>query len=126
MNILFFPELFFQISTNLNDKEKRFLISCSKNTYNLKLLIKLDSEYNLEKIPDNWRMCVKNIIISKMKTDNDNYRMCKNIIIKELIENSISESFVANSKYIKFVSNNTNIKLFHNVNLRSIIDSCSK
>ena len=31
---LFLPELFYLISTNLNDKEKIFLTSCSKITYN--------------------------------------------------------------------------------------------
>ena len=34
MNLLFLPELFCQITINLNDKEKIFLTSSSKITYN--------------------------------------------------------------------------------------------
>ena len=52
MNILILPELFYLTSTNLNDKEKIFLISCSKNTYNFRSLLILDSEYCLEEIHD--------------------------------------------------------------------------
>ena len=101
MNPLFLPELFYQISSNLNDKEKVFLTSCSKITYNLKSLIILDSEYFLEEINDKWR--VKNFIIIKFTLG-----------IKELIKDLIHESITEHSNYVKFVSNNTNIKLFHN------------
>ena len=52
MNILIFPELFYLISTSLNEKEKMFLTSCSKITYNLKSLLILYSEYTLEEIND--------------------------------------------------------------------------
>ena len=106
MNIAIFPELFSLISTNLNDKEKIFLISCSKITYNLKSLIKLDLEYNLEEINDKWH--AKNIIIKKFTLESK---------IRELIENLIPESIMVNSIYVKFISNNTNIKLFHNVEI---------
>ena len=105
---LFLPELFCQITTNLNDKEKIFLTSCSKITYNFKSLIILYSEYNLEEINDKWR--AKNILIKNIK----NYLL--EIKILELLNNLIQESLIINfaSKYIKFVSNNTNIKLFCN------------
>ena len=102
MNLLSFPELFYQISINLNDKEKIFLTSSSKITYNLKSLIRLDSEYNLKEINDKW--CVKNILIKEFTLENK---------IKELLENSIPESITIHLRYIKFVSNNANIKLFH-------------
>ena len=118
MNILILPELFYQISSNLNDKEKVFLTSCSKITYNLKSLIILDSEYNLE-INDRWR--VKNIIIKEFTLESK---------IKELLENLIPEgcekvvltfgdpeSITVHPKYVKFISNNTNIKLFHNAEI---------
>ena len=88
MNILILPELFYLATTNLNDKEKIFLIFCSKIAYNFKSLLIFNSEYNLRKIHDKW--CVSNI---------------KNIII---------ESIAVRSKYVKFISNNTNIKLFYN------------
>ena len=97
------PELFSLISINLNDKEKIFLISCSKIIYRYKSLLILDSEYNLEEINDKWR--VKNILIKKFILKNK---------IKELIENLIPESIILDPKYVKFVSNNINIKLFHN------------
>ena len=104
MILLFLPELFYQISTNLNDKEKIFLTSCSKITYNLKSLIRLDLEYNLEEINDKWH--AKNIIIKNFSLESK---------IKELIENSISgRGEKVNFKYVKFISNNTNVKLFHN------------
>ena len=103
MGLLFIPELFCLISTNLNDREKIFLTSCSKITRNFKSLLILDSEYDLEEINNKYR--VKNIIIREFTLESK---------IKELIENSIHESIVVNSKYVKFVSNNTNIKLFHN------------
>ena len=102
MNLLFIPELFYLTSTNLNDKEKIFLTSCSKITYNLKSLIKLDLEYNLEEINDKWH--ARNIIIKKFTLESK---------IKELLKNSISESIIVHSLYVKFISNNTNIKLFH-------------
>ena len=100
MNPLFLPELFYQITINLNDKEKTFLISCSKITYNFRSLLILDSEYNLEEINDKWNF--KNILI-KDSLENK---------IKELIKDLIPESIVVNSKYIKLISNNTSIKLF--------------
>ena len=103
MSLLFFPELFYQIITNLDDKEKIFLTSCSKITYNFKLLLILDSEYNLEEINDKWR--VKHILIKEYILENE---------INELIKNLISESIVINQKYVEFISNNTNIKLSHN------------
>ena len=103
MNPLFFPELFYQIAINLNDKEKIFLTSCSKITYNFKSLLILDSEYDLEEINDRWR--VKNIFIKDFSLENK---------IKELIKDLIPESIVVNSKYINFISNNTNFKLFYN------------
>ena len=103
MNPLFLPELFYQIIINLNDKEKIFLISCSKIIYNFKSLLTLDAEYNLEEINDKWH--AKNILIKDFSLENE---------IKELIKNLIPESIVVNSKYVKFISDNTNIKLFHN------------
>ena len=102
MNILTFPELFCSICANLNDKEKIFLISCSKITYNFKSLLILHAEYILGEINYKWR--VKNIIIKYFAL----WRK-----IKELIENLIPESIVVNSKYVKFISNNMNIKLFY-------------
>ena len=102
MNILTFPELFCLISINLNDKEKIFLISCSKIIYNFKSLLILDSEYIFEEINDKWR--VKNIIIKEFSLENK---------IKELIKDLIPESIATNSKYVKFTSNNMNIKLFY-------------
>ena len=105
MSPLFLPELFYQIATNLNDKEKIFLISCSKITYNFKSLLTLDSEYNLEEINDKWK--VKNILIKEFVLENK---------IKELIKDLIPESIVINLNYAKFVSNNTNIKIFLNKN----------
>ena len=103
MNLLFFPELFYQITTNLNDKEKISMTSCSKITYNFKSLLILNSEYDLREINDKWR--VKNIIIKSFSPENK---------IKELIKDLILESIVVNSKYTKFITNNTNIKLFRN------------
>ena len=103
MNILTFPELFCLVSANLNDKEKIFLSSCSKITYNFKSLLILDSEYDLKEIIDKY--CAKNIIIKDFSLENK---------IKELIKDLISESIVVNWEYVKFISNNTNVKLFYN------------
>ena len=89
MNILSFPELFYLTSINLNDREKIFLTSCSKITYNLKSLIKLDLEYNLEEINDKWR--AKNIIIKNFSLENK---------IKELIENSIQSMLHTKDVYL--------------------------
>ena len=102
MNSLFLPELFCQIATSLNDKEKIFLTLCSRIIYNFKSLLVLDAEYNLEEINDKWH--VKNILIKDFSLENK---------IKELIKDLIPELIVVNSKYVKFVSNNTNIKLFY-------------
>ena len=106
MNLLILPELFCLISNNLNDKEKIFLTSSSKIIYNYKLLLILDSEYNLKEINDRWR--VKNIIIKQFALESK---------IKELIKDLIPESIMVNSKYVKFVSNNENIKLFLSENI---------
>ena len=103
MNLLFIHELFCQISVNINDREKIFLTSCSKITYNLKSLIKLDLEYNLEEIND--KCYIKNILMKEFTLENK---------IRELIENLIPESIIICPKYVKFISNNTNIKLFRN------------
>ena len=103
MDLLFLPELFYQITTNLNDKEKIFLTSCSKMIYNSKSLLILDSKYNLEEINNKWR--AKNIIIESFELESK---------IKELIEDLIPESIIINSQYVKFISNNTNIKLVRN------------
>ena len=103
MNPIFIPELFFLISTNLNDEEKIFLTLCSKNTYNFKSLLILDLEYNLKEINDKWR--VKHIIIKEFLPEEK---------IKELIKNLIPESITLRPNHVKFVSNNTNIKLFYN------------
>ena len=103
MNPLSLPEIFYQIAINLTDKEKIFLILCSKITYSFKLLLILDSEYNLKEINDKWR--VKNIIIKEFSLDDK---------IKEIIKNLIPNSIRVNSRYVKFISYNTNIKLFHN------------
>ena len=102
MYILSLPELFCLISADLNDKEKIFLISCSKKVHSFKSLLTLDSEYDLEEISD--RYCTKNIIIKEFTLENK---------IKELIENLVPESIIVNYKYVKFVSNNMNIKLFY-------------
>ena len=101
--ILFIPELFCLISTNLNDKEKIFLTSCSKMTHNFKSLLILDSKYYLEEINNKYRS--KNIIIREFTLENK---------IKELLQNLIPKSIIAHSEYVKFISNNANIKLFHN------------
>ena len=101
MNLITLPELFCIISSNLNDKEKLYLISCSKITSNRKQLLILDSEYNLKEIDDKY--CARNIIIKEFSLEDK---------IKNLISNLIPESIVVNSKYVKFVSNNINIKLF--------------
>ena len=61
--ILFIPELFCLVSSNLNDKEKIFLISCSKMIYNFKSLLILDSKYYLEEVNNKYR--AKNIFIRK-------------------------------------------------------------
>ena len=103
MTLLFLPELFCLISINLCDKEKIFLVSCSKMIHNFKSLLILDSEYDLEEINDKWS--VKNIFIKNFSLENK---------IKELIKDLVPESIIINFKYVKFVSNNTNIKLFHN------------
>ena len=113
MNPLFIPELFYQIATNLDDKEKIFLTSCSKVTHSFKSLLILDLAYNLEEINDKWH--VKNIIIGEFSLENK---------IKELIKDLIPKSIVVNSKYVKFVSNNTNIKLFHNKKIIKKLISC--
>ena len=104
MNILSFPELFYEISTSLNDKEKIFLTSCSKKTYDLKSLIKLNSEYDLLEINASWYMCIKNIVIEELTLES-----------KKLIENAIPESIVVNSEleYVKFISNDINVKLLY-------------
>ena len=100
MNLLFLPELFCLISTNLNDREKIFLISCSKIIYKFKSLLVLNSEYYLEEINDRW--CAKNIIIVDFSLESK---------IKELIKDLIPESIFVNSNHVNFVSYNTNIKL---------------
>ena len=75
--------------------KKILLTSSSGIIYNLKSLIKLDSEYDLYEI------------YNKLRT--------KNVTIREFtLENKIQESIIVHPKYIKFISNNTNIKLFHN------------
>ena len=112
MNLLFIPELFYQITTNLDDKEKIFLISCSKIIYNFKSLLILDSEYDLEEINDKWR--VKNILIKDFSLENK---------IKELLKDLTPKLIDADSKYVKFVSNNVNIKLFLNENTIAQINS---
>ena len=118
MNLFAFPELFHQVSIYLNDKEKVFLTSCSEITYNLKSLIRLDSEYYLEEINNRYR--VKNIIIKDFLLENKTKELLENLIFKgnKKIETIFgdSESIIINSKskYVKFISKNTNIKLFHN------------
>ena len=111
MNPTLIPELFCLISANLNDKGKIFLTSCSKITSNLKPLLKLDSEHNLEEIINKYY--AKNIIINKFSLES-----------KELIKNLIPESIIVHSKYVKFISNNINIKLFHNEKIIKKIISC--
>ena len=71
MNLFLLPELFCLISTNLNDKEKIFLTSRSKITYNFKSLLVLDLEYNLEEINNKWR--VKNIFIKDFSLENKRF-----------------------------------------------------
>ena len=114
MSSLLFPELFYQISTNLNDREKIFLVSCSKITHNFKFLLILDSEYDLKEINDKWK--VKNIIIKEFSLENKIKELIKDLIPKgnekvgTIFEDS--ELIMENSRYIKFVSNNINVKLF--------------
>ena len=103
MNPLALPELFCQVSTYLDDKEKIFLASCSKITCNLKSLLILDSEYDFKEI--NNKCLARSIFIKEFSPENK---------IKELIKNSISESIIVYSSYIRFISNNTNVKLFYN------------
>ena len=102
MNPILIPELFCLISANLNDKEKIFLISCSKVTSNFKSLLILNSRYDLKEIND--KFYAKNITIKEFSPEGK---------IRELIKNLIPESIIVHSKYVKFISNNTNIKLFH-------------
>ena len=96
---LFLPELFYQITTNLNDKEKIFLTSCSKITYNSKSLLILDLEYDIKELK---LFRAKNIIINDYSLEAE---------IKELIKDLIPESIIVNHKYVKFVSNDINVKL---------------
>ena len=102
MNLITFPELFYLISTHLDDKEKIFLTLGSKITYNLKSLIRLDSRYDLLKINTTWHMCVKNIFINELTLES-----------KNIIENAIAESIVVKFGYVKFISNNINVILFY-------------
>ena len=103
IDLIFLPELFYLILDKLNDKEKIFLISCSKIASTFKASLTLNSEYYLEEI--NNKFYAKNIIIKNFSLESK---------IKELIKNLIPESIIVHSKYVKFISNNTNIKLFHN------------
>ena len=103
MNLLSYPELFYLISTNLNDKEKILLTTSSKKTYGFQSLIILDLEYNLEEI-SNKLFNVKNIIIKDFLLETK---------IKELLKNLIPESITMHLGYVRFVSNNTNIKLLY-------------
>ena len=116
MKLILIPELFCQISINLNDGEKMSLISSSKKIYNLKSLLKLDSIYDLEEIKINDKFHVKNIIIRDFSLNSIIFYkdFSSENKIKELITNLIPESFITHSNYVKFVSNNTNVKLFHN------------
>ena len=117
MNLLLIPELFFLTTTNLSDKEKISIVSCSKIIYNYKSLLRFNREYNLEKIYNNWRMlCVKNIIINE-------FHELYEEIIKELLGNLITQSIVANYPYVNFCSLNANIKLFYNRKIIRIIIS---
>ena len=100
--LIFIPELFCLISSSLNDKEKIFLISCSKKISNFRSLLILNSRYDLEEVNDKY--IAKNIIIKNFSLEGK---------IRGLIENLIPESIIVHSKYVKFISNNTNIKLFH-------------
>ena len=109
---LFLPELFYQITTNLNDREKIFLSLCSKIMYNFKSLLVLNLEYNIEEINDRWN--IKNILIKDFTLENK---------IKELIKDLIPESIVINSNYVKFISNNANIRLFHSEEIIKILAS---
>ena len=106
MNILSFPELFYLISANLNDKEKILLTLNSKKTYGFQSLIRLDLEYDLKELIGK-SFSAKNIIMKKFSLET-----------KELINNLIPESITIHLsdrhfKCARFVSNNTNIKLFY-------------
>ena len=105
MNLLIIPELFCFVSTNLSDKKKIFLISCSKIIYNYKLLLKLNQEYNLKNIYNKWYIsCTKKIII-------DIYPESHEEKIKELLKNLISESIIIKLTYVNFISSDINVKL---------------
>ena len=116
MNLILIPELFFLTTTNLSDKEKISLISCSKIIYNYKSLLRFNQRYNLEEIYNKWCMlCVKNITINKF---HESYKEK----VKELLENLITQSIIVNYLYVNFCSLNTNIKLFYNKEIiRTII-----
>ena len=108
MNLILIPELFFLTTTNLTDKEKICLVSCSKIIYNYKSLLKFNQGYNLEEIYNKWCiLCVKNIIINEFREPYEE-------IIKEFLKNLITQSIIINYPYVNFCSLNTNIKLFYN------------
>ena len=63
---LIIHELFFSTIQNLSDKEKISFISCSKNLYDFRFLLKFNLSYPLYIIYDCWCIPnVKNIIIDK-------------------------------------------------------------
>ena len=117
MNLLLIPELFFLTATNLSDKEKVFLASCSKIIYNYKSLLKFEQEYNLREIYNGWCItCTKNIIINEFCEPHEE-------IIKKLLKNLNKQSVIANYPYVNFCSLDINIKLFYNRKIIQIIIS---
>ena len=90
-------ELFFSTAQNLSDKDKISLISCSRNLYEFRFLLKFNLSYPLDIIYNYW--CISNV---------------KNIIIDKPVESSPYEAkfvefmencplIITNSNYIKWI-----------------------
>ena len=103
------PELFVIIASNLVDREKIYLLCCSKIIYNYKPLLKFDSTYYLDQIYNKWSISnMRKIIINKFYFREE---------IKKLMNDAIYESIIIKFNYMKWFVNNTKIKLlFSNEN----------
>lgn len=102
-------ELFFSITQNLSDKEKISLMSCSKNLYDFRFLLKFNLSYSLDIIYNCWCMPnIKNIIIDKF-IESPTYK----IKFAELMENY--SSIITNHIYMKWISNGVKITFFYNI-----------
>ena len=97
------PELFVLISSNLSDKEKIYLLCCSKIIYNYKSLLKFDSTYYLDHIYDRWIIFnMRKIIIDKFYFREE---------IRKLMHDAIPESIIIKSNYMTWFVNNINTKI---------------